>query len=124
MDRNDTQIVFVVPDAACEYLSVGLLSACLKQRGFDRISVFPSRPHDLRRQMQKSKYTVLAFTTPTPYADEFIQTAKGLKNQYSNIITVFGGPHATFFPRMIEQEGVDGVCVGEGRGICRFNIQL
>jgi radical SAM superfamily enzyme YgiQ (UPF0313 family) len=31
-------------------------------------------------------------------------------------MSVFGGPHATFFPDIIQQEGVDGVCVGEGEG--------
>jgi len=28
--------------------------------------------------------------------------------------SAFGGPHATFFPEMVEESGVDGVCVGEG----------
>ncbi len=28
--------------------------------------------------------------------------------------SVFGGPHATFFPEMIAEPGVDAVCVGEG----------
>lgn len=31
-------------------------------------------------------------------------------------LSVFGGPHPTFFPDMIHEEGVDGVCVGEGEG--------
>jgi radical SAM superfamily enzyme YgiQ (UPF0313 family) len=31
-------------------------------------------------------------------------------------LSVFGGPHPTFFPEMINEEGVDGVCVGEGEG--------
>ena len=28
--------------------------------------------------------------------------------------SAFGGPHATFFPEMIAEQGVDGVCRGEG----------
>ena len=31
-------------------------------------------------------------------------------------ISVFGGPHPTFFPDMVEEPSVDGVCVGEGEG--------
>lgn len=31
-------------------------------------------------------------------------------------LSVFGGPHPTFFPNIIQEEGVDGVCVGEGEG--------
>jgi len=32
------------------------------------------------------------------------------------VFSVFGGPHPTFFPEMIEEEGVDGICIGEGEG--------
>jgi radical SAM superfamily enzyme YgiQ (UPF0313 family) len=31
-------------------------------------------------------------------------------------LSVFGGPHPTFFPEMIEEPGVDGICIGEGEG--------
>ncbi len=31
-----------------------------------------------------------------------------------NFFSIFGGPHPTFFPSMIEQEGVDAICRGEG----------
>ena len=30
------------------------------------------------------------------------------------VLSVFGGPHPTFFPDMIDEPGVDGVCLGEG----------
>jgi radical SAM superfamily enzyme YgiQ (UPF0313 family) len=29
-------------------------------------------------------------------------------------VTVFGGPHPTFFPEIVEEAGVDVVCIGEG----------
>jgi len=32
------------------------------------------------------------------------------------VFSAFGGSHATFFPEMIEEDGVDGVCRGEGEG--------
>ncbi len=31
-------------------------------------------------------------------------------------ISVFGGPHPTYFPEFIEEPGVDAVCIGEGEG--------
>ncbi|MDM8528694.1 radical SAM protein [Anaerolineales bacterium HSG24] len=31
-------------------------------------------------------------------------------------MSIFGGPHSTFFPNIIQEDGVDGVCVGEGEG--------
>jgi radical SAM superfamily enzyme YgiQ (UPF0313 family) len=32
------------------------------------------------------------------------------------VFVAFGGPHPTFFPEMIAEPGVDGICVGEGEG--------
>ena len=32
------------------------------------------------------------------------------------VMSVFGGPHPTFFPEMVAEPGVDGICVGEGEG--------
>ena len=32
------------------------------------------------------------------------------------VFSAFGGPHPTFFPEMIGESGVDGVCIGEGEG--------
>src|SRR5262245_2882679 len=32
---------------------------------------------------------------------------------------IWGGPHATFFPEIIERPGVDAVCVGEGEEAMR-----
>jgi radical SAM superfamily enzyme YgiQ (UPF0313 family) len=31
-------------------------------------------------------------------------------------LSVFGGPHPTFFPEMVAEPGVDGICLGEGEG--------
>src|SRR5690606_19488126 len=32
------------------------------------------------------------------------------------MFSIFGGPHPTFFPEMIEEPGVEGLCVGVGEG--------
>ena len=32
------------------------------------------------------------------------------------VVSAFGGPHPTFFPEMVIEPGVDGICVGEGEG--------
>jgi len=31
-----------------------------------------------------------------------------------NCFSIFGGPHPTFFPDMINENGVDAICIGEG----------
>jgi len=33
-----------------------------------------------------------------------------------DVVSVFGGPHPTYFPEFVEEPGVDAVCIGEGEG--------
>jgi radical SAM superfamily enzyme YgiQ (UPF0313 family) len=33
-----------------------------------------------------------------------------------DVVSVFGGPHPTYFPEYIEEPGVDAICLGEGEG--------
>jgi anaerobic magnesium-protoporphyrin IX monomethyl ester cyclase len=33
-----------------------------------------------------------------------------------DVVSVFGGPHPTYFPEFVEEPGVDAVCLGEGEG--------
>jgi radical SAM superfamily enzyme YgiQ (UPF0313 family) len=32
------------------------------------------------------------------------------------VVSIFGGPHPTYFPEFVEEPGVDAVCIGEGEG--------
>lgn len=49
----------------------------------------------------------------TGYHKPQIELNRRLKENFK-FLSVFGGPHATFFPEIIENEGVDLVCRGEG----------
>lgn len=49
----------------------------------------------------------------TGYHKNLIDLNRKLKEQFK-FYSVFGGPHATFFPEIIEESGVDMVCRGEG----------
>ena len=44
---------------------------------------------------------------------KYIEISKEIKKQ-TNIPILWGGPHVTFFPKMIEENYIDAVCVGEG----------
>lgn len=49
----------------------------------------------------------------TGYHRPLLDLNRRLKQSFK-FISVFGGPHATFFPEIIQEEGVDLVCRGEG----------
>lgn len=54
-----------------------------------------------------------AYCLYTGYHRPLLVLNRYLKERF-NFISVFGGPHATFFPEIIYEEGVDLVCRGEG----------
>jgi radical SAM superfamily enzyme YgiQ (UPF0313 family) len=47
------------------------------------------------------------------YCQSYLRLNRKLKETFP-IFSVFGGPHPTYFTEMIHQEGVDGICIGEG----------
>lgn len=44
---------------------------------------------------------------------QYLEFNARLKSRF-DFISMFGGPHVTFFPEFIENEGIDAVCIGEG----------
>ena len=56
---------------------------------------------------------VIAYSVTTGRHRFYRQLNLELKRQL-DFFAVFGGPHATFFPDFVEEEGVDAVCRGEG----------
>lgn len=89
------------------------MGAILKKEGFD-VEVVPSDVSYLESRLADGTPTILAYSTPTPYYGHYKDVNRRLKQRFPSVISVFGGPHPTFFPEMIEDEGVDAVCIGEG----------
>jgi len=56
---------------------------------------------------------VLAYSIMTGEHGYYFNLNKMIK-EHHQCFSVFGGPHPTFYPTIIEKEGVDAVCIGEG----------
>jgi len=107
------QVLFVIPLCDQENLGVLNLVGFLKKAGYDAgISLLSY--NQISKQLFKSKDTILAYYTTTIHYRYVLNLNRKLKSQFPRILSLFGGPHPTFFPEMIEEEGVDGVCIGEG----------
>lgn len=81
----------------------------------DRHKVFILEPtrDDVERKIRLIDPDVIAYSIRTSYHTYYIDLNRRLKSKY-RFISVFGGPHATLFPDMINKEGVDCICIGEG----------
>jgi anaerobic magnesium-protoporphyrin IX monomethyl ester cyclase len=103
-----------VQNLAYEYLGVMYLSASLKEAGHSSEAFILERSEDdLARQVLDFHPDLVAFSCTTGvhhWAEDFAEKIKRRRR----VLTVFGGPHPTFFPNMIEHPPVDVVCRGEG----------
>ncbi len=75
--------------------------------------IAPDRYDECAEIIRTWKPDVIGYCLFTGYQKNLLDLNARLKRRFS-FVSVFGGPHATFFPEIIEQEGVDLVCRGEG----------
>ena len=57
---------------------------------------------------------VAAYSVITGSQRYYLGLNQRLKSEMPGVFSVFGGPHPTFFPEMVEADGVNGICRGEG----------
>ena len=63
--------------------------------------------------LKKFKPQIIGMSVTTGSHVKYIEIAREIKKRL-NIPILWGGPHVTFFPKIIEEDYVDAVCVGEG----------
>lgn len=89
------------------------ISAVLKKNGHSSTAVISSKEEVFLNALKKLKPDMVGFSCLTGNHKWDLKIA-GLVKEYSNAVTVFGGPHATIYPEIIENKAVDVVCRGEG----------
>jgi anaerobic magnesium-protoporphyrin IX monomethyl ester cyclase len=93
------------------------LSAALRAAGHETGLALVERKGFLAR-VQDFKPDVLAYSLTTGFHRYYLEINHKLRAELARndrrVLSLFGGPHATFFPEMIETDGVDMICRGEG----------
>ncbi len=88
------------------------LAAGLKRAGHQaRLACARTTP--LSELMESYRPQLVGYTACTGLHRHLLKLNLGLKRRW-DFISVFGGPHPTFFPEMVGERGVDAVCRGEG----------
>lgn len=105
-------MLFILRDIRmCERLGIMYLSAVAKKRGHTT-DLIATDVDEIDEKMKSYKPDVLAYSIHTGEHKHAISLNMELKKKY-NFFSVFGGPHATYFPEMISEDGVDAICIGE-----------
>lgn len=115
------KILFLQKDTMVR-ISVMLLSASLKEDGHECELLMEASEHDLVGSAVALAPDVIAFSCITGGHEWVLDTARRLKER-TDVPIIIGGPHATFFPEIIEKPGVDVVCRGEGEQVIRDIIR-
>lgn len=109
------RVAFVAKLAVVEPLGIMRLAAALKAAGHQALLVDPTRPESAA-ELEDFAPQLLAFSVITGQHTYYRRIAAVLR-EHLGVPTLFGGPHATFFPQEVEQPAVDAVCVGEGEDV-------
>ena len=107
------RVLFIVQQIDYEPQGIMHLSSALKATGHEVELAIAARydPLAVTRGFQPD---VLAYSVITGSQRYYLDVNRRLKAALPGAFSLFGGPHATFFPEMVEEDGVDGICRGEG----------
>jgi len=106
-------LLFIVKEIDNEPHGILLISSVLKQAGH-RVSLVVATEEDPLEAALRLRPDVVAYTVYTGPHTWYLELNRRIRAQLPGVFSIFGGPHPTFFPEMIEREGVDGLCIGEG----------
>jgi len=101
---------------AAEPLAYGLmtLAGALRRHGHHVSMVYGRSGEAVAADPEVRAADVIGLSATTGLHRVYLQWARALRAAGPEQGLFLGGPHATFFPRVLEQAPLDGVCLGEG----------
>ena len=109
------RVLFVAKQIDYEPLGLLTLASVLRQAGHEvRLAVAAQEdPVAVAGALQPGVVGYSVYTgAQTYYRDLNLR----LREAVPGVVSVFGGPHPTYFPEYVQEPGVDAVCIGEGEG--------
>ncbi len=95
-----------------ENLGVMYLASRLRAGGH-RPQVVEATEGAITRRLADGEPSVLAFSTLAFYARNFLALNRRVRSSFE-VFSLFGGHHPTGCPELVDEPGVDAVCLGEG----------
>lgn len=106
------RVLFVAEQLDYEPNGFMHISSVLKKAGHE-VDLVIADKQDPVQYAKEFMPDVLGFSVITGSQHFYLNLNRRIKETV-DAFSVFGGPHPTFFPEMVNEPGVDGVCIGEG----------
>ncbi|HNQ67524.1 MAG TPA: radical SAM protein [Bacteroidales bacterium] len=107
------RVLFIGEYRYFESLSVLSLASFIESNGHECLYLDMKLERNMNREIARFKPDIIAYSVTTGRHKMYRDLNSLLKMEF-NFISVFGGPHCTFYPDFINENGVDVICVGEG----------
>lgn len=89
------------------------LSASVKAKGHG-CDIFIGKDKKVIEEVLGYAPDIACFSVMTAQFPWALNMARELKKILPGVLVAFGGAHPTFFPEIIEEDGIDVICIGEG----------
>ncbi len=99
-----------------EPLGIMYLSSALKKAGHETAFVDVGIEKDPEGEIRRLRPDIIAYSTTTGFHRFYADLNRRLKTVLPPYVSLFGGPHPTYYPEYVEEEGIDAICQGEGEG--------
>jgi anaerobic magnesium-protoporphyrin IX monomethyl ester cyclase len=108
-------VLFVIQQIDYEPQGIMHLSSALKAAGHE-VELAIAAHQDPLAMARDFQPDVAAYSVITGSQRYYLAVNQQIKAEFPRVFSAFGGPHPTFFPEMVQEDGVDGICRGEGEG--------
>lgn len=96
-----------------EFHGLMIISAMLKQAGY-HVDVFIRGESDIEKHIVEFGPDIIGFSVTTGGYVQNLHLVDRIKSIVPEVLVVFGGPHPTLVPEIIEEKVIDVVVIGEG----------
>jgi len=107
------RVLFVTQQVDYEPQGIMHLSSALKAAAH-QVELAVAVHQDPLAAAREFRPDLVAYSVITGSQRYYLDLNRRLKAEMPGLFAVFGGPHPTFFPELANEEGVDGICRGEG----------
>ncbi len=117
MIQDRLRILFLIRDDGnmTEPMGVMLLSAIAKQhRAYCDTFIAVLSHDDVVERVKTLRPHIVVSSMITGSHQDYLEANRAIKKKFPDVVTIAGGPHATFNPQIIHTEPLDALCAGEG----------